>query len=119
MNREDLQRNWGVIEAFKNGADVEVSENGCNKWCVTTDPMFDFYGFDYRIKPKQQYIPFDFTDADDIIGRVVRNKQHKCLSIITNVFEMSVSVGGARVSYSDFLNDYEFSDGEPCGKLKI
>ena len=50
MTRETVKKNWEIIKAFKNGADVEV-ELSSGRWGIATDPIFKD-SYQYRIKPK-------------------------------------------------------------------
>ena len=49
MNREQLNKHWKVIEAYKNGADIEINVN--DKWVGIEYPLFDITT-EYRVKPK-------------------------------------------------------------------
>jgi len=47
MTREQLQKHWKVIKAYKNGADIQIY-NG--KWLNVENPTFSEHK-EYRIKP--------------------------------------------------------------------
>lgn len=50
MTREQLNKHWKEIEAFKNGAEIEA-RYGAGEWALEEIP--DWFGdFEYRVKPK-------------------------------------------------------------------
>jgi len=51
MNKEQLKKHWAIIEAFKNGAEIEVIISPL-RWEVNPDPSF-FTDCEYRVKPEQ------------------------------------------------------------------
>lgn len=69
-----------------------------------------------RIKPTPIYIPFDFSDAEKLIGKAI--KYHNEVLLITKVNEKGIWVNGE--FYFDYENIMEctFLDGTICGKLK-
>lgn len=50
MKREDAQKHWKVIEAFKDGKEIQQLCDGM--WLPCFNPSF-YAGASYRIKPKQ------------------------------------------------------------------
>lgn len=108
-----------VMQAYVDGKEIELAPNCyANKtWKDTSNPRWDWYQFDYRVKeePKQpEYIPFTFEDAVFLIGKSVRRKNNKWVELITYCDKTDTSV----CMYQDLLRDYTFLDGSPCGKLK-
>ncbi len=54
MTRVQLLKHWAVIEAFRNGKQIQARLPGVPDgwvWSDTTDPAFSL-GVDYRIKPE-------------------------------------------------------------------
>ena len=43
-----------VVQAHKEGKEIELQPKGVAPmgWAYTTDPVWDFYHFNYRVKPK-------------------------------------------------------------------
>ena len=119
MTRNDLIKNWDVIEAFKNGEEIESRAIGCSTWCQNENPVFDFKRNEYRVKPTEEYVPFDFSDAMKLIGSSITPKKGvKEIIMITAASEIGVLFGFNPISYKDLYKDYTFRNGTPCGKLK-
>ena len=74
---------------------------------------------EYRIKPKSELIPFDFTDAEKLIGKVVKHKEgFSCVAVLLECNLQHICIGNDFEIYEVLLQDYTFLDGSPCGKLK-
>lgn len=116
MTREDLIRNWDVIEAFKNGENVEYKDT-TGEWSTSYAPAF-LPEMEYRVKPKQEYVPFDFSDAESLIGRIVKFKNGRIIGIVTAVDEFYSFIGNTPIKYDYLFDNYTCMDGTPCGKLK-
>jgi hypothetical protein len=115
MTREQLIKHWEVIEAFKNGGVVQAKING--NFVFIENPIFDLKS-EYRIKEEPKYVPFDFSDAEKLIGSVVKLKDRNLVIQITGVKDEGVIRGQMHVSYDLLLEDYTFLDGSVCGKIQ-
>ncbi len=114
MTRESLNKHWEVIDAWRKGAEVEYL---ASKWEKIEDPGW-FLETKYRIAPTPEYIPFDFTDAEFLIGKLIKSKVSDWVCIINAcTFEKCWS-GDTAYAYKILLNSFTFLDGSPCGKLK-
>lgn len=49
MNTEGMIE---VMQAHARGEAIEVSDKGADDWSEIKHPIWDWYGFEYRIKPK-------------------------------------------------------------------
>ena len=103
-----------VMQAYEDGKEIEYYSDGCSEWKKATTPAWNWYTTDYRVKPKPEYIPFTFEDAEFLIGKVVKHKTANHLAVITSCFNESTNMGG----YKKLLDYFTFLDGSPCGKLK-
>lgn len=87
------------------------------------DTEIDLYQLDAvsfnENKPIQdEYVPFDFSDADNLIGKIIKHKDTSSLSLITNVCKKGISASRSGITYQQLLDNYEFQDGSICGKIK-
>ena len=113
MTRESLNKHWEVIDAWRKGAEVECYKY--NKWISVDEPSW-YNDYEYRVKSTPEYIPFDFTDAEFLIGKVIKCKSE--IQVITQLNKDYVFAGRGQMYYSRLLEKYTFLDGSPCGKLK-
>ena len=116
MTREDLVKNWNIIEHFKNGGRVQ-SKNMNGDWVDSVNPSFDFCSWEYRIKPSPKIVPYTFDDAEHLIGRVVKHKKRPELMVVTLVNSNGVGIANTCYTFSDLVNDFTFPDGRPCGNI--
>lgn len=115
MTRESLNKHWEVIDAWRKGAEVECYKY--NKWISVDEPSW-YNDYEYRVKSTPEYIPFDFTDAEFLIGKLIKSKVSDWVCIINAcTFEKCWS-GDTAYAYKILLNSFTFLDGSPCGKLK-
>ena len=123
MTRDRLNKHWDLIQKFKNGEDIQY-ENENGEWIDVENPLFHLDGI-YRIKPKQEYIPFDYSDAKYLIGKAVMDKYRSHYHLVLYVYaaigedlQIELSDINRNISALCLFNDYAFLDGSPCGKLK-
>ena len=111
-----IEEKIAVMQAFADGKEIEFTENylADKKWNYTRDPLWNWSGTDYRVKPAHEYVPFTFEDAEQLTGKVVRSKNENWVEMIIWCSNAGTSVD----KYEDILSDYTFIDGSPCGKLK-
>ena len=82
---------------------------------VGVDPSFGTL-VEYRVKPEPKLVPFDFSDAPSLLGRSVKFKDTGSISLIIYINKNILKVPG-EITFSYFLNNFEFLNGEPCGKI--
>ena len=119
MTREQLIKHWDVIKAFKEGKEVELLYGGGN-WGDCPKPEFQT-DMHYRVKQEPEYVPFDFSDAEKLIGRIVVHKDKKELGGIHQITSIKNDYlyfynGGCNMNY--LFKYFTFLDGSPCGKIK-
>ena len=51
MTREALSKHWNVIQAFKEGKQIQYNDSVPQIWQDTTDPQFKL-AVEYRVKPE-------------------------------------------------------------------
>lgn len=104
-----LKEKIEVMQAYLDGKTIQGSVDGnWTDWKSKNDPQFNWGSFDYRIKPENKQVPYDFSDAESLIGRKVRDKEERSLFIITSVDKDSaVIIRGNCVNMKDLSKDYE------------
>lgn len=116
MTRHDAIEHLEVIKAFANGEDIQMLLG--DEWVDVNEPAFSRLTT-YRVKPKLEYVPFDFSDGQKIIRKVVCCIGQEKTAMITLVDGDGVVIScNLYLRFKDLLEDWTFSDGSPCGKLK-
>ena len=59
--------------------------------------------------------PFDYSHAEQLIGKAVKLKKHGIISLITEVGRNTILIGNQSFDFSDLLEEFTFLDGTPCG----
>ena len=114
MTQEDLIKHWELIEGFKNGKELEFFDRNINLWRNIESPSFDI-DYEYRFKQEPKYIPFDFSDAGNLIGKLIKGDLE--LHMIISIDEYGVVFYDDHKSFGELLECYTFTDGSKCGKL--
>lgn len=114
MDRNRAQELLPVIEAFAGGAHIEYREGPEFIWMLVKHPNFERQG-EWRIKPEPTYRPFNSSELQSIIGKVVRHIDGTVLMIVGCHLER-VYCEGRSIPASVLLQNYVFiGTGEPCG----
>lgn len=116
LSKEQLKMHWREILSWADGKQIQYQSEG-EDWDDINDPAF-FPDCEYRVKPEPILIPFDYSDAEHLLGRVVTRKDVNKRAIIVEVREEGVVEGRTFHGYSAFLTTCLFADGSPCGKQK-
>lgn len=94
---------------------VQFWSNAASRWTDIEEPNW-YPSIGYRIKPEPKYVPFDYSDAEFLIGKAIKSKREKKIRLITNI-DVQYVFTHRWMSYYKLLQDYIFLDGTPCGKL--
>jgi hypothetical protein len=109
-----------VMQAFVEEKEVEILINDEWETMTISNPTWGWGADNYRIKQEPEYIPFDFSDAESLIGKVVKSKHSGNIFLISGYdsSEDYFIVGNTTQTFYQLFNDCTFLDGSPCGKLK-
>jgi hypothetical protein len=118
MKREQLNKWWKEVQALADGKQIQFLRKESLIWEDIDDPSFHI-NIEYRVKPEPILIPFDYSDAEHLLGREVTRKDVNKRAIIVEVREEGVVEGQYFHGYSAFLTTCLFADGSPCGKPKV
>ena len=121
MTREDLEKLWPILEAYRQGKTIEVYDPSDDTWYELDDPGFDGDPDLYRVASEPKYRPFQNSKEcweemakHQPIGWIKSSK-----GVLSNIFEIGQSYimiarDGVR-AYTAAINDFVFADGEPFG----
>ena len=119
MTKELALKYSEVLKAYGEGKTIQAKSIMDNKWLDTTEPVFDFFRSEYRIKPEPKYIPFTFEDSKLFKDKWIysKNDPDKGLYRIVHTCKNYVAFNRNFYRYETFLNNFLFEDGSSCGKL--
>lgn len=99
-------------EALERDPNIQIESLVGDRW-VQCDPAWH-QNAHYRIKPTPKLRPWKPEEA---IGKVVRNKKDRELTLIWRAVPKECSAYGP-IPYSELLSDFEQLDGSPCGVME-
>jgi len=125
MNKNDAKKHSEVLAAYAEGKTIQyrfiTKDNVESEWEDVQDEKldFNFYTYEYRIKPEWGYVPFTYEQS--LIGRYIISKENEFKSCIvcqttegiSFVYESEVFFRG----YDELLEQFTFADGGACGKM--
>lgn len=116
----DTKEKIAIMQAFVDKKTVEYYTEEFNIWLKVVSPIWNWEKWEYRIKPELQYQRFDFTDAEKLIGKVVKSKNNDYIGMIKCAYADNnfIVIGESRVGYDRLFTDFLFLDDSICGKLK-
>ena len=112
MTKKDVEKHWEQIMAFKDGKIIQCKSLANGVWYDTNAPSFDI-NYEYRIKPEEKLVPFKFSDAKFLLGKIVKCRSY--IFIISNVSEYGICNSLGNYTFKELLNNCTFEDGSPCG----
>lgn len=98
-----LKEKIEVMQACLAGKEIEYF-GSTKTWTIATHPCWDWEDFDYRVKPVNKQVPYEFSDAENLIGRKVK-RGDQCISIISSVYNSEVAVFSTLHSFV-YISEY-------------
>lgn len=95
----------------------EIVNKDSNSYRVKIDNDNDwFYPYFVLEKYVEEWIPFTFED--DLLGKRFTDKESSIKYLLTSQTKTGIGTDDYYICYEDFLKNWIFLDGSPCGKLK-
>lgn len=123
MTREDLEKLWPILEAYRQGKTIEVYDSYKDTWRKIDNPVFDSDPDHYRIAAEPKYRPFQ--NSEECLEEIVKHRPVgwiKNSTGIFNIFEIGklyiVIAKSGVIRYDTAINDFVFVDGAPFGIKK-
>lgn len=123
MTREELEKLWPILEAYRQGKTIEVYNPSTERWNKTDDLYFYNNLYCYRVASEPKYRPFQ--NSEECWEEM---KKHEPFGWIKNSVDLYKGVRGVRqdailfsldpIIHLDFqpaFNKYTFADGTPFG----
>ncbi len=129
MTREEARKAAEVMLAYANGEQIECKYKEERSWYLRDNPAFEWYSFDYRVKPKTNPKYRAFKDAEECWNEMqkhqpfgwIKSKEDNTMCVIVamedDVTKIVKYEGGGCVSYeyNTMFRVCEFVDGTPLG----
>lgn len=118
MTREEARKAAEVMMAFADGKEVEFLDPLGN-WSSDTTPTFNWFNFDYRIKPKQKPKPTyrPFKDKEECWEEMQKHQPFGwVIDKNTKDYQNLLILGGA--GYELLFQHSVFADGTPFGIME-
>lgn len=126
MKKEEIGKlTIKLIQAEMDGKIIQRAERYRKIWTDTLimsswglyPYSIDFTKYGYRIKPEKTLVPFTWEDRDFLTGKWVMSKEDRTeISMILAIDKSGVSLNYNSFEYDEFLSEFTFLDGSPCGK---
>ena len=131
MTKEETAECIKVMQAYTNGEIIEEKRLSFDstEWVESIDTSWQWYKFDYRIKPRPKYRPF--KDADECWQEMqkhqpfgwVRGNSSSYYKHINNLYTNNISFQETEIaessnferSFAVLFKSYTFADGIPFG----
>ena len=114
-----------VMQAYERGEKIQLL-NRCGIWVDIDMPEWSWARCDYRVKPKNSYVPFDtpeeFLTAYRKHGEFIENKEsgEKMNAYVDKngivILSTALNCTYTFESLVTLFGCYKFSDGTTCGK---
>lgn len=123
MTREEARKAAEVMLAYADGKEVEFLDPLGN-WRSDTIPAFNWFNFDYRIKPEPTYRYRPFKNKEECwaemqkhqpFGWLIRKDSNAYCYICAIFSEKAGFEEDYIYDYKYLYNNYTFADGKPFG----
>lgn len=103
-----LKEKIEVMQAYLDGKTIQDNiDDEWTDWEGEIAPHFNWGQIDYRIKPENKQVSYDFSDAENLIGRKIRSINKKNVLLITHVFEDGITQGNSLWTFAYLSKEYE------------
>ena len=113
---------WLIMQAYSNGADIERTYKGENKWQSASDPAWQWGVYDYRVKQIsiRPYTIYELVGilhsrASNEIVHKITGQSDKINRIDFDDFTLPLSINHEWLTLKDLIDTYTWPDGTPCG----
>ena len=109
-----------VMQAYVGGKDLQYRNKKTGMdWLDVTNPAWEWYDYEYRIKPEPKYRPLKPEELIELKGKWLLNKGDKCLYAVAYIKPFSVGIMANRDSNPERLLElWTYEDGTPVGKME-
>ncbi len=117
MTREEARKAAEVMLAYADGEQIECRYKEERSWYLRNNPAFEWYSFDYRVKPKTEPKYRPFKDAEECWQEMQKHEPFGWVKFKNEEYgnyAVYCDVDRDRDFTGDF-DEYTFADGTPFG----
>ena len=116
-----------VMQAYDRGEQIEIM-NKFGEWIYIDKPIWNWVIFDYRVKPKPKYVPFDTAEEfltaqrkhSFSVNKIGSGRHYAYINGKCEVRLVNVATKKSFIfSLKGLFLFCKFEDGTPCGKEVI
>ena len=113
-----------VMQAYDRGEQIEIM-NKIGEWIYIDKPIWNWVIFDYRVKPKPKYVPFDTAEEfltaqrkhSFSVNKIGSGRHYAYINGKCEVRLVNVATKKSFIfSLKGLFLSCKFEDGTPCGK---
>ena len=117
-----------VMQAYDRGEQIERRDRCGNYWFLAPIPSWDWVQYEYRVKQKPKYVPFEtaeeFITAQKkkgrfVIDKVSGTKYNIFINASNIVYLTNMYAFGFIGTLQKIFDEFTFTDGTPCGKEEL
>lgn len=75
MTREEARKAAEVMLAYADGEKIERYDDYKSEWEEVTNCIFDWFNYNYRVKPKEKFDPKTLKPFDKVLARYYTDKK--------------------------------------------
>jgi len=103
-----LEEKIEVMQGYLDGKIIQDNIYGeWTDWACPNPPLFEWTNHDYRIKPENKQVPYDFSDAERLIGRVFKHKRTSNIFLSTYINSTNINFGSISYTFSSMAEELE------------
>lgn len=108
-----------VMQGYVDGKDLQYRNKKTGMdWEDVTNPVWEWYDYEYRIKPEPKYRPLKPEELIELKGKWLKVKEGSLQAMVHEIKHNSVMVGTYNRNANELLNSWTYEDGTPVGKLE-
>lgn len=120
MTREDARKAAEVMLAYADEKEIEIKKG--DKWFSSDEVSFNWFDFEYRVKPESKYRPFE--SVDECWQEMLKHKPFGWIAKSTRLYAIKtldcntvfIDDGCENRSLLAYFKDsFYFADGTPFG----
>lgn len=121
MTNDEISNAIEVMKASLSGKKIQINKKDePGEWTNVIYPCFNFFNYQYRIKPEPKLRPYNAEEMSGLVGKVLTYQNNKDKYLVMNYISIRNTVElyyiGKPYQYTAKMLLENWSlDGKPCG----